>query len=129
MSFKDQFIRWTLFFALMAVFGYQCLEAILKLSKWDIGTVRTRQTLSRMTYPSMTFCPYLNAPIGYSRNLTEFYENLTPLKDILLYGKQGMDPKNPDYLLFWNSAPEFSFDETIIDEVCNNYCLDILLIN
>ncbi len=79
--------------------------------------VRTRQSVSKITFPSMTFCPFLDYPIGFSKNLTEYYENLPPLKETVLYGIQGLDTSSPEHEVHWNSAPEFSFYPTIVDEV------------
>ncbi len=116
MAFKDQFIRWILFIALFGIFTYQCSRSIEKLLKWDVGTTKTRNTISKIVYPMMTFCPFYNSASGFTKNLTRYYQNLRPLKDIVLYGLQGLDTRSPDHMIHWNSDPEFTLNPNIVDQ-------------
>ena len=94
--------RLIILLGLTSVFAYQCYRSIVKLLKWDIGTVKTTKAVNKVRFPAMTICPFLDEPEGFSDNLTRHYSNLPGLDRLTYYGVQGLDPSSEDYMVHWD---------------------------
>ena len=100
----EESFRLIILLGLTSIFTYQCYRSIVKLLKWDVGTVKTMQAVNKIKYPTMTICPFMYEVEGFSKNLTEHYLNLPHMGEMTYYGVQGLDPSGEDYLVHWDTG-------------------------
>ena len=88
-------VRFCVMAALSIYFLYRIQMSTVKLLEWRMGSTEMSKTADEMLLPSVTFCPesYF-APPHASTNITEAYEEVPGLRNLLLGMKHAFSVRN-----------------------------------
>ena len=91
--------RYILVLAMTTGFLFIVAQSLSKFSEKTIGETLSAKKAAKMNFPSIYICPvfkqnYYKSHNSKSKNLTEYYESVPNIRDIILSIKQSYETKN-----------------------------------